>query len=149
MKSLTSLILPKDSIFRYLKGGRMGLGFKGSQLVTKDEDGNVRGVTVPLPGTVQNITADPASLVITKRFTYITYAAGTAAVVLPPVAGSLRYITIIKNGANGCTATKATADAANICLSGAAAASLFTIATGTSATFVSDGTYWYRVASST
>jgi hypothetical protein len=76
--------------------------------------------------------------------------AATSQLTFPPVAGPLRYFTVIKNGAGTCTVTRHPANTGNIILSGTAAAGTSaTIATTAVATFVSDGTNWYRVTSTT
>jgi len=74
----------------------------------------------------------------------------TTQLTFPPVAGPLRNFTVIKNGGGSCTVTRHPANTGNIILSGTASATTSaTIATTAVATFVSDGTNWYRVTSTT
>lgn len=73
--------------------------------------------------------------------------AATSQLTFPPVAGPLRNFTVIKNGAGTCTVTRHPANTGNIILSGTAAAGTSaSIATTAVATFVSDGTNWYRIS---
>lgn len=146
---LLSLILPgnpTDNVSRrYLKDGQRGFGFAYGQPAMLADDGVELGINVPLPADVQ--TDSTATVALTKRVNYLTHAAGTVTATLPSVSGSLREIIVIKNGANGVTVTKASADASNIILSAAAAAgSTNTVATATVGRYLSDGTNWYRVA---
>ncbi len=147
MKSILSLILPRNTTRslnrRYLKDGRAAIGFAYGQPAVADEDGTERGLLGLLPADSQ--TDSTATVALTKRMNYLTHAAGTVTATLPLVSGQLRDITVIKNGANGVTVTKASADAANIILSAAAAAgSTNTVATATAANFKSNGTNWFR-----
>ena len=149
MKSLLSLILPSNpngsANRRFLKGSRKGLGFAYGQLAMLGDDGSERGVVAPLPA--DTTTDSTATVALTTRVNYLTHAAGTVTATLPSVSGELREIIVIKNGANGVTVTKASADSANIILSAAAAAgSTNTVATATSGRYLSDGTNWYRVS---
>jgi hypothetical protein len=148
MKSLLSLILPSNpngsASRRFLKGGRKAFGFAFGQPAILGDDGSERGLVTPLPA---DTTTDATTTVaLTTRVTYLT-ATSTVTATLPLVAGELREIIVIKNGAAAATVTKASADSANIILSAAAAAgSTNSVATATSGRFLSDGTNWYRVS---
>lgn len=142
---LLSLVLPKNANWRYLKKGRKGLGFEEGVLSTRvtGSDYSV-GVNAPIPG---EVTSDSTNTVaITKRVNYLTHSAGGVTATLPLVAGDLREVFIIKNGANDVTVNINGGDSGNIILSAAAAASnTDTVATATTARYLSDGTSWYRV----
>lgn len=142
---LLALILPKNANWRYLKGGRKGLGFEDNVLATRIT-GQTASIGVNVP-TSTDITSDATNTVaIATRVNYLTHAAGTVTATLPPVAGDLREVIIIKNGANGVTVNINGADSGNIILSaGAAASNSDTVATATTARYLSDGTSWYRV----
>ena len=149
MKSLFSLILPgnasQSASRRYLKGGRKGFAFAYGQPAVLGDDGSERGLQGLLP--TDSKTDATNAVALNKRVNYLTHTAGTVTATLPSVSGELREIFVIKNGANGVTVTKASADASNIILSAAAAAgSTNTVATATSARYLSDGTYWYRAS---
>jgi hypothetical protein len=144
MKTLLSLILPENSVFRYLKNGRKGIGFNGGALVTRNADGTEVGVA-------ELAAADVASTItgttgtVTKRLTLCT-STSAVTLTLPPVAGSLRDVIVIKQGANKCAVTKVSTDASNIVVSGAGSADSSDVATASHGRFLSDGTKWYRVA---
>lgn len=147
MKSLLSLILPSNPTDnanrRYLKNGRKAYAFAFGQPAVLGEDGTEIGLQGLLPADAK--TDSTATVALNKRVNYLTHAAGTVTATLPLVSGDLREIIVIKNGANGVTVTKASADASNIILSAAAAAgSTNTVATATAARYLSDGTNWYR-----
>lgn len=148
MKSFLNLILPGNPLQRMsgrgVKDGRKAYGFSFGQPAFRDGDGVAQGINAPLPADVTvNATA---TINITTRVNYLTYAAGTVTANMPPVAGVLRDVYIIKNGANGVTVNRFGTDTGNIFLSaGAAAGTSATVATATVARFVSDGTSWYRV----
>jgi hypothetical protein len=148
MKSLLSLVLPgnpnDNASRRFLKGGRKAYAFAFGQPAILGEDGSERGISGLLPSDDQ--TNSTATVQLTKRVNYLTHTAATVTAYLPPVAGELREVVVIKNGANGVTVTKATTDATNIILSAAAAAgSTNTVASATAARYLSDGTNWFRV----
>lgn len=149
MKGFLNLILPgnpSDNCSRRgLKEGRRAFGFSFGQPAILADDGTELGLSAPLPGDCQ--TADTATVSLNKRVNYLTYTTGTVTGNLPPVNGQLRDIYVIKRGTNDVAVTKASADAANIILSAAfAAASSSTVATNTSARFLSNGTNWFRVS---
>lgn len=150
MKSFLSLVLPANprdnANRRFLKGGRKAYAFAFGQPAILGDDGSERGICSLLPTDDQ--TDSTQTVQLTKRLNYLTHSAiGTVIAYLPPVAGELREIIVIKNGTYGVTVTKATTDAANIIFSAAAAAgSTNTVATATAARYLSDGTNWYRVS---
>lgn len=145
MKTILSLILPENSVFRYLKNGRKGIGFSEGQLVTRSAAGTVVGVSTPTA--TETVTNSTATVTITQRLNYLTHTAAVVEAALPPVAGDLREVIVIKNGANAVNVNINSGDTGNICLSAAAAAATkFVVATATAGRFLSDGTYWYRVS---
>lgn len=145
MKTLLSLILPENSTFRYLKNGRKGIGFIEGQLVTRSADGTIVGVSTPTAA--ETATDSTATVTLSQRVNYLTHAAATVEAALPPVAGELREVIVIKNGANGVNVNINSGDTGNICLSASAAATTkFVVATATAGRFLSDGTNWYRVS---
>lgn len=149
MKSILSLILPgnptDNANRRFLKGGRKAFAFAFGQPAFLGEDGSELGLNGLIPSDTQ--TDSTVTVALTKRVNYLTHTAATVTATLPLVSGELREIIVIKNGASGVTVTKATADASNIILSAASAAgSTNTVATATSARYLSNGTNWYRVA---
>ena len=140
---LLSLILPETSTWRYLKNGRKGIGFTGGALVTRNSDGTEVGVADLAVGDVgTTITTDAQAL--TSRLNYLTVNAITAT--LPLVSGSLRDVTVIKNGAGTCVVSRSASDSGSIVISGAGAGTSATILTGGQARFLSNGTSWYRVS---
>lgn len=145
MKTLLSLILPENSVFRYLKKGRKGIGFIEGQLVTRSAAGTIVGVSTPTAA--ETATNSSATVALNQRVNYLTHTSATVEAALPPVAGDLREVIVIKNGANGVNVNINSADTGSICLSAsAAAATKFVVATATAGRFLSDGTYWYRVS---
>jgi hypothetical protein len=148
MKSLLSLILPSNpsgsASRRFLKGGRKAFAFAFGQPAVLGDDGSERGLQGLLPD--DTVTDSGTTVNLTSRVTYLT-STSTVTANLPLVAGELREIIVIKNGANAATVTKASADSSNIILSAAAVAgSTNSVATATAGRFLSDGTYWYRVS---
>lgn len=149
MKSLLSLILPgnpeQSASRRYLKGGRKAFGFAFGQPAILGDDDSERGLQGLLPDDAQ--TATGATATLSKRVNYLTHAAAVVEAALPPVAGELREIVVIKNGANAVNVNINSGDTGNICLSAAAAATTkFVVAAATAGRFLSDGTNWYRVS---
>jgi len=148
MKGFLNLILPgnpSDNCNRRgLKEGRRAFGFSFGQPAVLADNGVELGLNAPLPTDSQ--TNSTATVALTKRINYLTYTAGNVAATLPPVSGQLRDIWVIKNGASDAVVTKASTDATNIMRSAlVAAGNSNTVATLTSARFLSDGTNWYRV----
>lgn len=149
MKSLLSLILPSNpsetASRRYLKNGRKAFAFAFGQPAILGDDGSERGLQGLLPDDSQTVTGATATL--NKRVNYLTHTAATVEAALPPVAGELRDVTVIKNGANGVNVNINSADTGNICLTASAAATTkFVVATATAGRFMSNGTNWYRVS---
>ena len=143
MKTILSLVLPAKSTWRYITKGRKGIGFKDGTLVTRDATGVEVGIADLAVGDVgTTITTDAQALV--SRLNYLTVNAITAT--LPLVAGSLRDVTVIKNGAGTCVVSRSGSDSGNIVISGAGAGTSATILTGGQARFLSNGTNWYRVS---
>ena len=144
MKRILSLVLPTKSTWRYITKGRKGIGFKDGTLVTRSANGVEIGVGQLAVGDVSaTLTATPANL--TKRLNYCTHTGAAQVVYLPLVAGELRDVWVIKNGAQQATVTINAGDSGNIILSGAAAATTSVVATTTTARFLSNGTNWFRV----
>lgn len=149
MKSLLSLVLPANprdnANRRFLKGGRKAYAFAFGQPAILGDDGSERGICSLLPTDDQ--TNSTAAVALTKRVNYLTYTVGTVTATLPPVAGELREIMVIKNGAQKVEVKKAAADASNIILSaGSPAGDANDVLTATAARYLSDGTNWYRVS---
>jgi hypothetical protein len=142
-----SLQLPSNDdgngLFRWRKKGYKRLGFLYGAMVVQHSDGTFVGATAaPTPDEITTIAGTPAT--ITTRVNYVTHTS-TVTAYLPLVAGPLREVSVVKNGANGVTVTINPSDTGNIILSAAAAAgTTSTVATATSAKFVSDGVFWYR-----
>ncbi len=148
MKSILSLVLPEnprgDASRRFLKGGRKAFAFAYGQPAILGDNESQRGLQGLLPSDAQ--TKSDATVSLTKRVNYLTHTAATVEASLPPVAGELREIVVIKNGANAVNVNINSTDTGNICLSASAAATTkFVVATATSGRFLSDGTNWYRV----
>lgn len=142
---LLSLILPQNANWRYLRGGRKGLGFEGGVLATR-VTGSTASVGVNAPISTDVTTDATNTVAITTRVNYLTHAAGAVTATLPLVSGDVREVIIIKNGANDVTVNINGADSGNIILSaGAAAGNSDTVSTATTARYLSDGTSWYRV----
>jgi hypothetical protein len=140
-----SLVLPQTAFWRYVSSGRKAIGFVGGVLCTK-----IFGATDPVgvntPLSTDVATDSTASVTMTKRIYVLTHAAAPVTAYLPPVAGDVRDVTVIKQGANDVTVTKDAGDAANIVKSPAGNGDTATVTTATLGRFLSDGTYWYRVA---
>lgn len=140
-----SIILPNNAVWRYLAKGKSGIGFEGGVFATrKFGDEYATGVNVPVSTDIQ--TDSTATVELNKRINVCTHTAGTVTGNLPPVAGNLREIIVIKQGANNVTVTKDSGDAANIVKSAAGNGNTATVTTATEGRFLSDGTYWYRVS---
>ena len=105
----------------------------------------VTGALTGFSGTITtSVTASTFYEEVRTRLVYGV--AGTTQLTFPPVAGMLRNFTVIKNGASACAVTRHPANTGNIILSETAAATTSaSIATTAVATFVSDGTNWYRI----
>lgn len=147
MKRLLSLILPDNEGVtvsrRYLLAGRKAIGFQDKQLVVANPSGLEQGVNC--------LTADDVGATVTTsgqnliaRLNYLTVNATTAQ--LPPVAGELRDVTVIKNGAGTCVVSRSSSDSGSIVISGAGIGTSATISTGGQGRFLSNGTNWYRVS---
>lgn len=147
MKGFLNLILPgnpSDNCNRRgLKEGRRAFGFSFGQPAVLADNGVELGLNAPLPSDVDTHSTTPVNL--TKRLNYCTHTAAAQVVFLPPVAGQLRDVWVIKNGANQATVTINAADSGNIILSGAVANTNSAVATTTTARFLSNGTNWFRV----
>lgn len=147
MKSILTLILPGNATTkanrRYMRNGRKGIGFSYGQPVVLNDD----GTETSLLGTVEeDVTSDDSkTVVLGKRLTYLTNTSANVNAVLPPVGGSLRHLVVIKNGAHDVKVTKHEDDPEKIILSGHAPSDTSKIESGSSATFISNGTNWFRV----
>jgi len=115
-------------------------------------NGVVTSVNTTVASGTNSFSAAPTVAVTASTFyeevrTRLVYGvAATSQLTFPPVAGVLRNFTVIKNGAGTCTVTRHPANTGNIILSGTAAAGTSaSIATTAVATFISDGTNWYRI----
>jgi hypothetical protein len=149
MKSILSLILPGNSdqspSRRFLKGGRKAYAFSHGQPVILGDDDSERGIQGLISTDAK--TDSTATVSLNKRVNYLTHTAAAVEAALPPVAGELRDVTVIKNGANAVNVNINSGDTGNICLTATAAATTkFVVATATAGRFLSDGTNWYRIS---
>jgi len=147
MKRLLSLILPDNEGItisrRYLLAGRKALGFQDKQLVVAGPNGLEQGVNCLTADDVGATVSTNAQNLI-ARLNYLTVNAITAK--LPPVAGELRDVTVIKNGAGNCVVSRSASDSGSIVISGAGEGTSATIISGGQGRFLSNGTIWYRVS---
>jgi hypothetical protein len=149
MKSILSLILPSNPLLeaskRYLKAGRKGIGFQDNQLITFDSDGRDQGYGCLTEDDIQeNITTNLSA--VTKRFVIFSGNTGAIAADIPAPSGELREL-IIQNANTSSGAVTVSSSASNIFGSASATVSATSvIAIDTTARFLSNGTYWYRVS---
>lgn len=141
---ILSLVLPEESTWRFLNGARKAIGFVGGVLVTRHHDGTTVGVS--------DLTADEATLaagtaaVVSTRFTLFSGRTAATVATIPAASGSLRHL-IIQNANTSSGALTVTSPSTNIYTAASASASATAIiAIATVATFLSDGTNWYRVS---
>jgi len=140
MKTILSLILPENSVFRYLRKGRKGIGFKNGVLVTRSSS----GVETTFQGDLATTdlgTNNDSTTIATRLFTYTGTASGKT-LTLPAVNGAIREVTIL----NMSNQTVAVAGATGKVVAGTAAGNGYNLTTGQATRLVSTGAFWYRVS---
>jgi hypothetical protein len=141
---LLSLVLPENSIWRYLRKGRKAIGFVGGTLVTREADGTTTGVS-DLTATEATVALG-TGVALATRFSLFSGRTAATAATIPAASGSLRHL-IIQNANTSSGAVTITSPSTNIYTAASASASATAvIAIATVATFLSDGTNWYRVS---
>jgi hypothetical protein len=139
MKTILSLILPENSVFRYLKNGRKGIGFNGGVLVTRSADGVEVGVGALAAADVDDSVANGDTIA-----TRLAVAVGTTpTITLPAITSEIREVWLVNTASGNCTLD--TAGSVKI-LTATAEADTLVIATGKSAHLLSNGTRWYHVS---
>lgn len=143
MKTILSLVLPENSVWRYVNKGRKALGFKGGVLVTRSAAGTEVGVSDLAAGEATMAAGDAA--VVSTRLTVFSGRTAATAATIPAATGDLREL-IIMNANTSSGAVTITAPTASIYDAGSATASATdVIAIADCARYLSDGTSWYRV----
>jgi hypothetical protein len=138
---ILSLILPENSVWRFLRKGRKGIGFNAGALVTRSAAGTEVGISNLAPGDLQTaITADAGT--VTKRAVVFSGRTAATAATIPHPSGEIRELLIMNANTSSGIVTVATNPVTTILGAHVAPAA---IAINTPARFLSNGTSWYRV----
>lgn len=144
---LPATLLSIDTKFRALLG-RISLGCEAGNLCTKDGYSNLRGVTVLSSADVAaNVTTDAQA--VTTRMTVFSGRTAATAATIPDATGSLRELFIMNTNTSSGAVTLTSPATNMFSAANASAVATCVVAINTTVRLLSNGTNWYRVATST